>query len=92
MKNDAENEIEIPSECEISFFNDEVTPGEFVKQLLIQVFNKSREEADFLTEETERNGKSVIGVYTYDIAQTRAAIARSRVSKSGFPLKIEVSK
>ena len=32
------------------------------------------------------------GVYTYDIAVTRAGLATAKAKKAGFPLKIEVKR
>lgn len=85
-------EIEIPPECCVVFHNDDHTTKEFVVDVLMSVFGKEEEEAFFLMEKIHIEGAAVIGVYTYDIAATRATIAMTRAKKKGFPLRVEVKK
>lgn len=83
---------EPPPECKVILFNDDYTTKDFVVSVLISIFDKSKNEANAVMEEAHRNGKAVIGVYTYDIAMTRAAMATSQARQHGFPLKIEVER
>ena len=85
-------EIEIPPECCVVFYNDDSTTKEFVVDVLESVFGKGTQEAYFLMEKIHNEGAAVVGVYTYDIAATRAAITMTRAKKEGFPLKVEVRK
>ncbi|MBD5399403.1 MAG: ATP-dependent Clp protease adaptor ClpS [Treponema sp.] len=85
-------EIEIPPECCVVFYNDDHTKKQFVVDVLMSVFGKEEEEAFLLMEKIHNDGAAVIGVYTYDIAATRATIAKTRAKKKGFPLRIEVKK
>ena len=43
-------------------------------------------------ETVHNSGKGVVGIYTYDIAVTRASMATARAKKNGFPLRIEVER
>ena len=36
------------------------------------------------------NGSSVVGVYTFDIAVSRANLTKQVARKNGFPLRVEV--
>lgn len=83
-------EFEIPPECGVVFYNDDYTTKEFVVELLESVFAKSNGEAVFLMEKIHSEGSAVVGVYTYDIAVTRAGIATAKAKGAGFPLRIEV--
>ncbi|MCI6179174.1 MAG: ATP-dependent Clp protease adaptor ClpS [Treponema porcinum] len=85
-------EFEIPPECCVVFYNDDYTTKDFVVEVLETVFAKSRGEAVFLMEQVHSEGSAVIGVYTYDIAVTRAGLATAKAKKAGFPLKIEVKR
>ena len=84
--------LEIPPECSVVFYNDDFTTKEFVVEILISIFHKTQSDAEALMELVHRAGKAVVGVYTYDIAVTRANMATSRARKSGYPLKVEVEK
>ena len=59
-------------------------------EVLVEIFNKSEDEAVTLMQTVHNNGSAVVGVYTYDIAVTKAGIATERAREKGFPLKIEV--
>ena len=91
---DFENEIEIelPPQCTVVMYNDDYTTKDFVVELLISIFDKGEVEANFLMEQIHTEGSAVVGIYTYDIAVTKAGIATSTAKKSGFPLRVEVKK
>ncbi|MFC2330802.1 MAG: ATP-dependent Clp protease adaptor ClpS [Treponema sp.] len=83
---------EPPPECRVILFNDDFTTKDFVISVLVSIFNKSEYEAQAVMQAAHTNGNAVIGVYTYDIAVTRANAATVRARKYGFPLKIEVER
>ena len=83
--------FDIPPECSVIFFNDDFTTKEFVVEVLMSIFHKSEAEAVGLMELVHTAGKAVVGVYTYDIAVTRANMTTVRAKKNGFPLTVEVS-
>ena len=85
-------EFEIPPECCVVFYNDDYTTKDFVVEVLETIFAKSRGEAVFLMEQVHSESSAVVGVYTYDIAVTRAGLATAKAKKAGFPLKIEVKR
>ncbi len=84
--------LDLPPQCRVVLFNDDFTTKEFVVELLMTVFHKSNQEAVTIMESVHQNGTGVAGVYTYDIAVTRANIAVAKARKRGFPLKVEVEK
>ncbi len=84
--------FEAPPECSVIFYNDDFTTKDFVVEILVSVFDKNRPDAVALTEKAHRAGSVIAGVYTYDIAVTRANIAVTRARKQGFPLRVEVKR
>lgn len=87
-----ENDIELPPECSVVFYNDDYTTKKFVVDVLKTIFAKGEEEANFLMETVHTEGSAVVGIYTYDIAVTRVNLTTTKAKKEGFPLKIEVKK
>ena len=80
--------IEEPRQYRVLFHNDDFTTMEFVTQVLQQVFNKAVEEAVALMMKVHREGHAVVGVYSYDVAMTKAALATVQARREGFPLHI----
>lgn len=80
--------IEEPRLYKVVFHNDDFTTMEFVTDVLRTVFNKAAEEAVVLMMKVHREGMAVIGVYSYDVAMTKASMATSMARKEGFPLNI----
>ncbi len=81
-----------PPECKVVIYNDDFTTKEFVVEILTQIFHKGESEAVTIMEAVHETGKGVVGIYTYDIAMTRANMATSRARKNGFPLRVEVER
>lgn len=84
-----EIEVKSPPEYKVILFNDDYTTKDFVVAVLEQVFHKTAQEAIVVMESVHRTGSGVAGVYTYDIAVTRAAIVEDLAHKNGFPLRCE---
>ena len=70
--------------------NDDFTTMEFVVMILEKVFNHPPASAVQLMEEVHAKGKSVVGTYPYEIAETKAAETMALARKSGYPLKCTV--
>lgn len=84
--------FEVPPECQVVFFNDDYTTKDFVIAVLVSVYHKSENDAVQLMEAVHQTGSAVVGVYTYDIAATRADITVRRARAAGFPLRVEVGR
>ena len=88
MKNRERVLIEEPRQYKVIFHNDDFTTMEFVTEVLRQVFSKPADEAVTLMMKVHREGQAVVGVYSYDVAMTKASIATTMARNAGFPLKI----
>lgn len=84
------NSIELPPELNVVMYNDDYTTMEFVVDILISVFNKSQDIAQQLMTRIHEDGSAIVGTYTYDIAVSRANLAKNLARKNEFPLRVEV--
>ena len=61
-----------PSLYKVLMLNDDYTPMEFVIEVLEKFFGKGSEEATQIMLHVHQKGIGVCGIYTYDIAETKA--------------------
>ena len=81
-----------PSLFRVVLLNDDYTPFDFVISLLMSVFGKTSNEAQYVTMQVHLTGSGVAGVFTRDVARTLAAKAVSLARSQGHPLKLDVQK
>ncbi|MCF7927538.1 MAG: ATP-dependent Clp protease adapter ClpS [Spirochaetales bacterium] len=82
-----EQKVDEPGMYKVVLHNDDYTTMDFVVEILTSIFKKSFEEATEIMFNVHTNGKGVAGVYTYDIAATKARQVRGKARQSDFPLK-----
>ena len=80
--------IEEPRQYKVIFHNDDFTTMEFVVMILIRVFHKSESEAEQLMMQVHHSGQGVVGIYTYDVAQSKVQLATGMAREEGFPLRL----
>ena len=85
-------EVKKPNMYAVVLINDDYTPMEFVIYVLQTIFKKSYEEAKKIMLLVHNEGKGICGVYSLDIAETKAnqVIEFSRVNQ--HPLECKVQK
>lgn len=88
IKEKTETKVAPPPMYRVILVNDDFTPREFVVYLLASVFQKTRDESQRIMLTAHQGGKSVIGVYTYDVASSRTDRARRRAFEAGYPLQV----
>ena len=81
-----------PSLYKVLMLNDDYTPMEFVIEVLEKYFNKRREEATQIMLHVHQKGVGVCGIYTYDIAETKAIQVTNYARKYEHPLQIQLEK
>lgn len=82
--------VKLPKQYQVIMFNDDYTTMEFVVEVLTQIFNKSAAEAEKIMMDVHKAGYGVAGIYSYDIAMTKAGTAMSWAKEEGFPFKLSV--
>ena len=79
-----------PKQYKVIFHNDDFTTMEFVVMVLAVVFHKNEADAERIMLDVHRHGQGVAGIYTYDIAVTKAQKATQMARNEDFPLRISV--
>lgn len=80
--------IKEPKKYKVIMHNDDFTPMDFVVMILVQIFNKPQEEAIALMMNVHKNGKAIVGVYSYDIAQSKVNSAMFCAKEEGYPFRV----
>lgn len=85
---DSEQELNLepPSMYKVVFVNDDFTPMDFVVEVLQSIFRLDEAAANRVTLEVHKSGKGVAGVYTFEIAETKQAMAMNMAQKNEHPL------
>ena len=83
-------DLKEPRRYKVIIYNDDFTTMEFVVMILKQVFFKSEEEAQALMLQVHHSDKAVVGIYSYDIAVSKANKATSMAREQGYPLRLTV--
>ena len=82
--------VDEPKRWKVIFLNDDLTPMDFVIELLITIFKHSQETAKGITMEIHNNGSGIAGVYSFEIAEIKAVEATTLARSNGFPLQIKM--
>lgn len=75
-----------PPRFAVILHNDDYTTMEFVTEVLQRFFHKSREEAVTIMLSVHEKGRGIAGIYTHEIAETKAAQVVQLAQTRGFPL------
>ena len=81
-----------PSLYKVLMLNDDYTPMEFVIEVLEKYFGKGTEEATQIMLHVHQKGIGICGVYTYDIAETKAVQVTNYARKYEHPLQLQLEK
>ena len=83
-------DLKEPRRYKVTIYNDDFTTMEFVVKILVQVFLKSKAEAEKLMLQVHHSDKAVVGIYSYDVAISKARKATNMAREAGFPLRLTV--
>ncbi len=81
-----ELQVERPRLHKVVLLNDDFTPRGFVVRVLKAEFRLSEEQASQVMSTAHRRGACVVGVFTREIAETKATNAVDAARKEGYPL------
>lgn len=79
-----------PGKFNVIVLNDDVTPMEFVVAMLVSVFRHDENSAVQLTLQIHNQGRAVVGVYTYEIAEQKVLDGTTLARENGYPLLMKV--
>ena len=85
-------EVKKPDMYAVVLINDDYTPMEFVVEMLQTYFSKSQEQATEIMLHIHQKGLGVCGIYTFEIAESKAAQVLDKARKNQHPLQIKLEK
>ena len=86
----AKPKVKRPPLYKVVLLNDDYTPMEFVVEVLEHFFTMNREKATQVMLAVHTQGKGVCGIYTRDVAETKAELVNQAARDNGHPLLCEV--
>lgn len=81
-----ETEVQQPRKYKVILLNDDYTPMDFVVRVLQHFFQHSEEKATQLMLQIHLQGRSICGIYTRDIAETKVAQVTDFARQHEHPL------
>ncbi|SRR6056297_246637 len=85
-----ETRLEEPRKWAVIVHNDDVTPMDFVVELLHYVFKLDVKSATDLMVKIHMEGRGVAGVYPYEIAEQKYSEANVLIKLSSMQLKLSL--
>jgi ATP-dependent Clp protease adaptor protein ClpS len=85
-----ERKTKEPDQHQVVLLNDDYTTMDFVMEVLETVFHKSPAEAYRIMLMVHTQGRGVCGVYTWEVAETKAEAVVALARQAGFPLRAVV--
>ena len=79
-------ELEEPKLFKVLLHNDDYTSMDFVVEVLTGIFHKSHAQAEQIMLQIHEKGKAICGVYSFEIAQTKAQQVKQKAKQNEFPL------
>ena len=81
-----------PPWFKVVLLNDDYTPMDFVVFLIKDIFHRSHEEAVSIMLDIHKRGAGVCGVFTRDVAETKAELVITLSRRNEYPLQCRVEK
>ena len=79
-------ELQEPQMFKVLLHNDDYTSMDFVVEVLIGIFHKTHVQAEQIMLQIHEKDKAICGVYSFEIAQTKAQQVKQKAKQNEFPL------
>lgn len=86
----ADPELEEPRLFKVVLLNDDYTPMDFVVEVLMKFFSLDHDRATQVMLHVHTRGKGVCGVFSYQIAETKAVLVNDYSRENQHPLQCSV--
>jgi ATP-dependent Clp protease adaptor protein ClpS len=83
-------QLKEPPRFAVVLYNDDYTTMEFVIEVLKRFFHKSEEQSVQIMLQVHQNGKGTAGIYSFEIAETKAMQVGEFSRVQGHPLQCSV--
>jgi len=80
--------VQPPKKYAVILHNDDYTPMEFVVWILMEIFNKTEEQANSIMLEVHKKGKGMAGIYDFQIAEQKISEAADSAKEHDYPLQV----
>jgi ATP-dependent Clp protease adaptor protein ClpS len=74
----------------VIMLNDNLTPIDFVIQILMSIYNKTSDQATEITMNIHENGRGIAGTYSYEVAEQKALETINEARAAGYPLDVVI--
>ena len=85
-------ELQEPQMFKVLLHNDDYTSMDFVVEVLIGIFHKTHAQAEQIMLQIHEKDKAICGVYSFEIAQTKAQQVKQKAKQNEFPLLATIEK
>ena len=89
---EVEEETKEPAKFAVILHNDDYTTMDFVVEVLLKFFQKSKTEAIAVMLSVHRSGKGVAGIYPFEIAETKVGQVMDFARRHQHPLQCTMEK
>ena len=79
-------ELQEPQMFRVLLHNDDYTSMDFVVEVLMSIFHKTHPQSEQIMLQIHEKGKAICGVYSFEIAETKAQQVKQRAKQNEFPL------
>jgi len=79
-------ELEEPKMFKVLLHNDDYTSMDFVVDILMRIFHKTQAQAEQIMLQIHEKKRAVCGVFSFEIAQTKAEQVKQLAKQNEFPL------
>ena len=83
---------EEPGYYKVIFLNDDVTPMDFVLEVLQSIFKHDAATSKNLMLTVHTDGSAVVGVYSFEVAEQKGIETTMLARNNGFPLIVKIEK
>jgi ATP-dependent Clp protease adaptor protein ClpS len=84
--------LQEPSKYAVIFMNDDQTPMDFVIKMLIEHFQYNNEQSYKMMNQIHEEGKGVVAIYPFEIAEQKATEVKIAATSNKFPLEVKIEK
>lgn len=86
------SKAKVPTLYRVVLLNDDYTPMDFVVEVIRRHFNKTADAATEIMLQIHYEGRGICGVFSHEIAETKATYVVDDARGRGFPLQAVVEK
>ncbi len=79
-------DLEEPQLFKVLLHNDDYTSMDFVVDVLTGIFHKTHAQAEQIMLQIHEKDKAICGIYSFEIAQTKAHQVKQKAKDNEFPL------